>query len=408
MSNIDDGTGDSGSDTSAGSQVGDATEAADEASGTGSGSGADSESGSECPAEPECAIGDPSTCEEGVSVACVEDAEGCPRVETTDCPTGECDGDVCAGASGGCGDGVVDDGEDCDDANRDAGDGCSGTCTVEDGWTCMGEPSNCGAPDLTVRITGVEEVGNSLQVSYTVRNVGSGPSGPYRLDLWPQRPDNDWSAPPSFGESGTVTLVDQPSLLPGESDSGQESFMGIANNATGAAFAVVDSGETIFELDENNNFSLGSGWSRNGGVNARSFTLTGEPVTLMPGQAVTSNIDITYNELSFITYIIGVNATHPDVSGIELSVMSPSSASRVLVDGGLAGENLQSTTFSDFGGAGPIVSGFAPYSGQFDAAEDWVGGPSADGTWQLQITNNSDEPGRLNEWNVTVWEIFPQ
>ena len=288
------------------------------------------------------------------------------------------------------------------------GDGCSSTCTVEDGWTCMGEPSNCGAPDLTVRITSVVEKGNSIEVSYVVRNVGNAPSGAYRLDLWPQRPNNDWSDPPAFGESGVVTLVDQPSLLPGESDSGVETFGGISNNSTGAAFAVVDSAETIFEHDENNNFSLGSGWSRNGGVNARSYTLTGEPVTLMPGQAVTSNIDITYNELSFITYIIGVNATHPDVAGLEFQVMSPSSATRVLVGGGLAGENLQSTTFSDFSGAGPIVSGFAPYAGQFDAAEDWVGSPAADGTWQLQITNNSDEPGRLNEWNVTVWEIFPQ
>jgi cysteine-rich repeat protein len=35
-----------------------------------------------------------------------------------------------------CGDGVVEDGEECDDYNTDDNDGCAADCTVEDGWTC--------------------------------------------------------------------------------------------------------------------------------------------------------------------------------------------------------------------------------------------------------------------------------
>src|SRR5881394_2795903 len=42
-----------------------------------------------------------------------------------------------------CGDRVVDDGEDCDDGARADGDGCDGSCKLEDGWTCSGEPSSC-------------------------------------------------------------------------------------------------------------------------------------------------------------------------------------------------------------------------------------------------------------------------
>lgn len=42
-----------------------------------------------------------------------------------------------------CGDGVIDNGEQCDDNNTAAGDGCSGTCQIEDGYTCEGEPSDC-------------------------------------------------------------------------------------------------------------------------------------------------------------------------------------------------------------------------------------------------------------------------
>jgi cysteine-rich repeat protein len=42
-----------------------------------------------------------------------------------------------------CGDGVVDPGDQCDDGNTLASDGCSATCTVEAGWACTGSPSVC-------------------------------------------------------------------------------------------------------------------------------------------------------------------------------------------------------------------------------------------------------------------------
>jgi len=53
--------------------------------------------------------------------------------------------------SASCGDRVVDAAEDCDDGARADGDGCDGSCKVEDGWTCTGEPSvcvKCGNGDL--------------------------------------------------------------------------------------------------------------------------------------------------------------------------------------------------------------------------------------------------------------------
>ena len=42
-----------------------------------------------------------------------------------------------------CGDGMIEGTEVCDDGNREAGDGCSPFCRVEDGFTCAGEPSIC-------------------------------------------------------------------------------------------------------------------------------------------------------------------------------------------------------------------------------------------------------------------------
>jgi len=42
-----------------------------------------------------------------------------------------------------CGDGVLGAGELCDDNNTTSGDGCSSTCTLEQGWACSGQPSMC-------------------------------------------------------------------------------------------------------------------------------------------------------------------------------------------------------------------------------------------------------------------------
>jgi 5'-nucleotidase len=45
-----------------------------------------------------------------------------------------------------CGNGLVEGSEGCDDHNLAASDGCSATCTVEDGFTCSGSPSVCSLP----------------------------------------------------------------------------------------------------------------------------------------------------------------------------------------------------------------------------------------------------------------------
>ncbi|MDD4318729.1 MAG: DUF4215 domain-containing protein [Candidatus Peribacteraceae bacterium] len=42
-----------------------------------------------------------------------------------------------------CGDGIIDPGERCDDLNDGSGDGCSSRCQVERGFSCDGAPSEC-------------------------------------------------------------------------------------------------------------------------------------------------------------------------------------------------------------------------------------------------------------------------
>ncbi|MFA7685693.1 MAG: leucine-rich repeat domain-containing protein, partial [Candidatus Gracilibacteria bacterium] len=43
--------------------------------------------------------------------------------------------------------------EECDDTNNDNGDGCSSSCQIEDGYTCEGAPSVCGAATLAAPTT---------------------------------------------------------------------------------------------------------------------------------------------------------------------------------------------------------------------------------------------------------------
>jgi cysteine-rich repeat protein len=77
------------------------------------------------------------------------------------------------GPTSTCGDGVVAAGEACDDRGLDPGDGCSPTCTVEDGWACTGDaPSVCVAlPTLAAADVMVDE-GDEATVVVTL----SGPA----------------------------------------------------------------------------------------------------------------------------------------------------------------------------------------------------------------------------------------
>jgi cysteine-rich repeat protein len=83
--------------------------------------------------------------------------DGCPEYpdvnqEDTD---GDGVGDACDLQT--CGNGAIEFEEVCDDGNWTAGDGCSLSCMVEEGWTCGGEPSLCTAVCGDGVVLGAEE-----------------------------------------------------------------------------------------------------------------------------------------------------------------------------------------------------------------------------------------------------------
>ncbi|MEE8409773.1 MAG: DUF4215 domain-containing protein, partial [Myxococcota bacterium] len=88
--------------------------------------------------------------------ACTDDGVFCTGAET--CSSGACtsQGNPCNPASelcieaidackSTCGNGALDGAEECDDNNTTDGDGCSSSCTVDNGWMCdQSQPSVCG------------------------------------------------------------------------------------------------------------------------------------------------------------------------------------------------------------------------------------------------------------------------
>ena len=116
---------------------------------------------------------EPTTCQFTCSdAAACDDGQPCNGAETcsaahvcamgtslapgTDCTTTEVPDGVCRGsgaaaecAVAGCGNGVVDGTEDCDDMNETLGDGCDNDCTYSctDAADCTDDPDMCDGPD---------------------------------------------------------------------------------------------------------------------------------------------------------------------------------------------------------------------------------------------------------------------
>ena len=107
-----------------------------------SGDGCESDCSFSCELDTDC--DDTQLCNGDESCQANRCEEGMPADDGTPCPTGACRAGACAPA--GCGNGVVDGEEQCDDGNDVPKDGCENDCTFsceadaqcEDGDPCNG------------------------------------------------------------------------------------------------------------------------------------------------------------------------------------------------------------------------------------------------------------------------------
>ncbi|MBU1070224.1 DUF4215 domain-containing protein [Myxococcota bacterium] len=84
-----------------------------------------------------------------------------------------------------CGDGIIDFSlvwgeETCDDGDTDAEDGCNGSCKIELGWSCQGQPSVCTDGCGDGLINGSEECDNETDF---IPNSGDGCSATCRVEV---------------------------------------------------------------------------------------------------------------------------------------------------------------------------------------------------------------------------------
>lgn len=150
---------------------------------------------------PDC-LRDPDRCGDGQCEA-PEHSINCPADCTPACGNGlreegeDCDGEdlgdaTCTslGYAGGtlvcapnctygvlvcetlCGDGLLDAGETCDDGGRQNGDGCTALCAVEPGWSCVGTPSVCATVCGDGQVVGGELCDGAEQGGFTCRTEG--------------------------------------------------------------------------------------------------------------------------------------------------------------------------------------------------------------------------------------------
>lgn len=121
-------------------------------------------------------------------VACDDDSDALGERSSSETDARDAGSDATLGESGYCGNGRIDtfdDGwghygvEGCDDGNRQAGDGCSASCSVEDGFECNDErPQRCTQSTASLATDGA---GGNAGSDGTPNAGGSGGVGPAGL-----------------------------------------------------------------------------------------------------------------------------------------------------------------------------------------------------------------------------------
>ncbi|RJS26239.1 hypothetical protein DRW03_06955 [Corallococcus sp. H22C18031201] len=275
--------------------------------------------------------------------------------------SGVCDSGMCSPsthvcvAANVCGNGMLDDGELCDDGNTKAGDGCSASCTVEAGYTCNQNPSVCavtcgdgvkaaseacddgntvsgdGCSATCAVESGFACQNTQVQAYFTRRGVAdctqvSSATAP-TLDASLAQPV--LTVPGRYHMryvSGAVSYSGNTSWLPG--------ILGV--NASGQAFSLGYGGTVTAKLTREEGMASGFGLSRD------FDALTGDVrVGLIDtdcGLANNSNTAVTWsaNSLSICQLIPALTQTQPHgTTGVDLGgTATPGATVTVYLDGG--------------------------------------------------------------------------
>ncbi len=200
-------------------------------------------------------------------------------------------------ASAGCGNGVVDDGETCDDGGIFGGDGCSATCQLEPAWTC-GTPIVNGGFELGPGgndLTGAQLPGWTIEAGSVDQSVYPHTEGQRAIDLTGCQPGTisqvfatlpgeeytlrlDYGSNTYLNNRFAVELVSLPSgdIITSQTFSADPT-VGNALNAGSVSFTAT-SGQTRLRLRTEASQSCGGNWIDNVRLDQVCFTQCGNGV----------------------------------------------------------------------------------------------------------------------------------
>lgn len=137
-----------------------------------------------------------------------------------------------------------------------------------------------------------------------------------------------------------------------------------------------------------------------------TFTQPSPAPILDTGTVTTSTLDVTVPNGRVVTDVnVTLNITHPRVSDLSVSLVSPAGTRVLLFNaiGGL-GQNFVNTVLDD-SAATPIGAGTAPFTGTFRPAEMLSAfvAQQGTGTWTLEITDMAlGEVGTIENWSMAI------
>jgi subtilisin-like proprotein convertase family protein len=129
------------------------------------------------------------------------------------------------------------------------------------------------------------------------------------------------------------------------------------------------------------------------------------PVAIPDNSLIEQTIDVTGMPGNILDVNLTLNITHPNVSDLRVTLISPDGASVVLVNGiGGTGADFVSTVF-DQAATASIDTATAPFTGTFRPHGDLrsLNGGNPNGNWVLRVEDlAAGNIGQLNGWSLSI------
>jgi cysteine-rich repeat protein len=313
-------------------------------------------------------VGTPCMSPNGTGKVCDAAGQCVQCVKDSDCASMVCNTGTHTCGTGNCGNGKKTGNEGCDDGNNASGDGCSSTCTVEPGYSCVGDsPSVCSPICGDGVLKGAEACDDNNAMS------GDGCSSTCQIE-------------PFFDCTGTPSKCSKHEVLCND---------GIDNDADG----LMDKADPDCAVpDYYPPCDVGK---------LHVYRALGAFPLAIPDNSptgVSSRIHVA-DPVTVARFSVLYDVTHPMDGDLTFALTRPTgTTNEICSKRGGAGANFTSTLL-DSGCDTALLAGVAPFSGCFKPEQPFtdMAGKSGVGAWTMKIVDDSDpHAGTLDGWALVL------